>query len=403
MGLIVEVLRLRTAALVGFSLFGLSWGAWGVAVPAVLDSTGATEAELGIGLLVLAAGAVPAMAVTGRVVERVGFRVLGLVAPAFAVSWLLVAAAPSVAVLVGGLFVVGALSGGFDVAVNAAAAEVERSHDRPVLPVAHAFFSFGVVAGALGTGLIRQFDRSPALAFGLFAVLALVLSGTLRAGGAPTARPATTTRVRLPWLPLVVIGMLVAVGFLIENAHQTWGARLMESELAAPPVFGALAPAAFAVATGTSRLALQWLTARLSTTTVVAGGASITAVATAVVALAPSVPVAVAGFLLAGIGTAVLAPALIGLAGRTGGPGSTARAVSVVATIGYAGFLSSPAIVGFTASATSLPTSFLVMAGFSAALAVASLVVLPALARRATTNVTGPIFPVGGSRERMET
>jgi hypothetical protein len=386
--LIVDVLRLRAAALVGFGLFGLSWGAWGVTVPAVLESTGATEAELGIGLVVLAAGAVPAMAVTGRVVDRVGFRVLGLVAPAFAVSWLVVAAAPSVGVLVGGLFMVGVLSGGFDVAVNAAAAEVERSRDRPVLPVAHAFFSFGVVVGALGTGLARQLGGAPALVFAVLGVLAVALNRTLRAGGVPAARRATGPGVRLPWSPLIVIGTLVAVGFLIENAHQTWGARLMESDLAAPPVFGALAPAAFALATGTSRLALQWLTSRLSTTAVVAGGAGITAVATAMVALAPSVPVAVTGFLLAGVGTAVLAPALIGLAGRTGGAGATARAVSVVATIGYAGFLSSPAIVGFTASATSLSTSFLVMAGLAAALSLSSLVVLPALVGRTTASVT---------------
>jgi MFS family permease len=387
----VDLARLRTASLLGFSLLGLSWGAWGVAVPAVLRDTGATEAQLGFGLLVLAAGAVPAMALTGRFLERTGFRALGAIVPVFALSWLPVAVAPSVAVLVGSLFAVGVLSGATDVAINAAAAEVERSRERPLLPLAHATFSFSVVAGALGTGLVRQADGRPLISFVVIAGVAIAVVGKLAAGGTPRKAHsgdvgARQGRVALPRLALIAVGLLVAMGFLVENAHQTWGARLLESELGAPPALGALAPVVFACATGTSRLALQWLTVRMTTTAIVTAGALVTAVGTLMAALGSALPVAVAGFLLAGVGTAVVAPALIALAGRTGGAGATARAVSMVATIGYAGFFFSPAIVGVTATSTSLSGAFILVAGFAVLLAVAARAILPVIDRKAASR-----------------
>ena len=67
----------RTAGpLAAFASFGAFWGAWGVLLPDVKEQTGASVAGLGAALLAVGLAALPAMLVTGRVVDRVGPRAL---------------------------------------------------------------------------------------------------------------------------------------------------------------------------------------------------------------------------------------------------------------------------------------------------------------------------------------
>ena len=44
-------------ALLGFAGFGLFWGAWGAALPQIQAHAGATDAQLGLALLCIGAGA----------------------------------------------------------------------------------------------------------------------------------------------------------------------------------------------------------------------------------------------------------------------------------------------------------------------------------------------------------
>jgi hypothetical protein len=100
------------------------------------------------------------------------------------------------------------------------------------------------------------------------------------------------------------------------------------------------------------------------------------AVAGFVVLLAvPLRPIAMAGFLLIGLGAANLVPVLFSAAGRQ----STmppALAIAAVTTTGYAGILAGPAAVGFVAQALGLTTSFWLLA--------ALMCLVPLLARAVT-------------------
>src|SRR5215207_3710133 len=81
------------AACAGFAIFGAFWGAWGASLPALRDQAGLGDGELGSVLLLVGAGALPAMPLAGRAVDRWGSRVaamllvlLGAVGVAVAVS-----------------------------------------------------------------------------------------------------------------------------------------------------------------------------------------------------------------------------------------------------------------------------------------------------------------------------
>ena len=77
--------------------------------------------------------------------------------------------------------------------------------------------------------------------------------------------------------------------------------------------------------------------------------------------LAPSKAVAIAGFLLIGLGASNLVPVLFrGAARQTAMP--TGLAVASITTAGYAGVLVGPAGIGFVAHAVGLPMAFWMLA-----------------------------------------
>ena len=67
----------------------------------------------------------------------------------------------------------------------------------------------------------------------------------------------------------------------------------------------------------------------------------------------PFAQVATIGFALMGIGIANIAPVIYGAAGRLKGVASGASIASVI-TMGYAGFMVGPAVIGFVAHHISL-------------------------------------------------
>ncbi len=139
----------------GFAAFGAFWGVWGASVPAIRAQVELGDGQLGTALLFVGAGALPAMLVTGRAVDRWGLRVAALLLVTLgAVGTLVAVAGRGFWSLSAGLALLGASSGAADVAINSAAASAERASGRPVITRAHGTFSAMVVAGSLSAGLL---------------------------------------------------------------------------------------------------------------------------------------------------------------------------------------------------------------------------------------------------------
>jgi predicted MFS family arabinose efflux permease len=370
----------RGRALLGFAGFGLFWGAWGAGLPQIQAHAGATDAQLGLALLCIGAGALVSMRLAGALVDRRGPGVTSAVFALFAGSALLPAVASSPLALAAALLVVGALSGVVDVAINAEAAHAE-AEGRPAMNLAHAFFSASVVGASILVGVLRTLGASALTVLGTAAAILLVVGVAItRIRVTRVAAPAQ--RERLPLLriprPLLVLGALAAIAYFVENAWQSWSAVYLESSLGAAAGIAALGPALFGASAAAGRLGGHALAERVGDRGLLAAGASIGAAGTLLAALADSVPVALAGIAIAGLGLSVCAPTLLGLAGRLVAPHQRGGAVSAVTTLAYTGFLIGPAAVGLVAGATSLSAVLAGVAGIAALLA--------ALARFAPTR-----------------
>jgi MFS family permease len=149
------------------------------------------------------------------------------------------------------------------------------------------------------------------------------------------------------------VGLVAALAYAIENAHQSWGAVMLADVLSASPQLAAAAPATFAATAALARLGLAPLS-RSHPTAVLLGGGTLATAGSAVLATAPSVAVALAGLVLAALGTATLFPTLLSRSLRGTDPAQHGRATSTVATTAYVGFLLGPAYVGLLTASSDL-------------------------------------------------
>ncbi|MEV0792681.1 MFS transporter [Kribbella sp. NPDC050459] len=342
----------------GFAAFGLFWGAWGAILPAIRAGAGVNDGELGVALLMIGLGALLSMRLTGYLIDRYGGMVLPVVMVLFALCGVLPALAGSVVSLSAALLLLGATSGATDVAINAAGSHAEADTGRPVMNLAHGMFSVAVVVASLGTAGLRAAGVGALPVLGGAAVLIVVTAVVALAPGATRTVRTTPTEKRARLQPvLLVLGALCALAYLVENAWQSWSAVHLDTSLDAPAGLASIAPAVFAAAAATGRFAGNALLKRIRPVPLLVAGGVVAAIGTLVAAAAGNPWTALAGIGIAGLGTSVCAPTIIGMAGAWAGPERRAGAIAVVTTIAYLGFLVGPAAVGALSSAWSLPAA----------------------------------------------
>jgi MFS family permease len=371
------------SAYVAFAAFGAFWGVWGASVPRVRDQAGIGDGELGFALLFVGAGALPAMLLVGKALDRWGPRVAALVIGALGVVGTVLAfTAVDLASLCAGLALVGATSGAADVAINAVAGRAEQLAGRPVITRAHGVFSSLVVLASLATGVASGASLPLAAPFLAVAVLSVIAGAamlkTLPARAVAHRSDRAVTPPAGPWriVPFLLVGVLGALAFASENAHQSWSAVFAHDELHAGVGRSAVAPAVFAAVVAVTRFATGGLPA-IHARTVLLAGAFAAAAGTALIAAAHTLFVAGLGLAIAAAGTAVLFPTLVGVVSRNVDESHRGRATSVVTSVSYLGFLLGPVYVGLWADAVGLRGAMLAVA----ALAVGLLVLIRPLLR----------------------
>lgn len=342
---------------VGFAAFGLFWGAWGAILPAVRSGAGVTDGELGVALLMVGVGALVSMRFTGHLIDRYGGAVLPVVTVLFGICGVLPVLANSAVTLSAALLLLGATSGATDVAINATGSHAEAAAGRPVLNLAHGLFSVAVVVASLSTAGLRAagVDALPVLGGTGFVIVVAAVIALRPDGTQPVIQPASEGPAKRRLEPtLIVFGGLCALAYLVENAWQSWGAVHLDTSLHASAGLASSAPAVFAAAAAAGRFAGNGLLKRVPPVRLLVAGGAIAAVGSLCAALASNPWMALAGIAVAGLGTSVCAPTIIGMAGAWAGPERRAGAISVVTTIAYLGFLVGPAAVGAASSAWSL-------------------------------------------------
>lgn len=369
----------RVSTRLAFLAAGMAMSAWAPLVPYAKERMGLEQAELGVLLLCLGVGSLMAMPLTGMMASRFGCRLVILLSGAITCLILpLLAVVPSPLLLGITLFLFGAAIGTLDVSMNIQAVIVEKNQGGSLMSGFHGLFSVGGFVGAgvmtlLLWGGLNTLWSSAIVAALVGAALLIANPNLLRT---PEASERDAPLFVLPHGAVIFIGALCFMVFLAEGAMLDWSALLLTSGgLSAAQ--GGLGYAAFSVAMTIGRLTGDKVVQRWGGKRVLFIGGICAAAGFFVAVFSPTPFIALLGFVLIGIGASNIVPILFTAAGRQKDM-PAGLAISAVTTIGYAGILAGPALIGFVAHASSLHLAF---AGLGCAM-----LLVAASASRATRN-----------------
>jgi predicted MFS family arabinose efflux permease len=372
--------RARVSTSLLFLLFGTALGTWTARIPAIKQDLSLSDGQLSVGLLVFAAGAITGMQAMGRVVDRWGSRrVTTPVAFAEGAALELPALAGDLVLLAAALFLFGTIHGSLNIAMNASAVEVERAWGRPIMSSFHAVYSVGGFLGAAIGGLFAYGGVAPDVTFLAVGALAAALAAWSVAWrapslGGPAPQAASAGSGAGPMSGVLFLGVLAYCCLVGEGAAADWSTVYLRESLGSSPGFAAAAYAAFSIGMTGGRLVGDRLAAALGPVRLVRGCGLLAATGLGVALLIGHPVAGVIGFGCLGAGLSCIAPQVFSAAGNRN-PARAGRALARVASMGYAGFLTGPVLIGGVAEVTSLPVALgipvvlaLFVAGTAAAL-----------------------------------
>ncbi len=385
-----------------FFVNGAVLASWVPRIPDVQERLGLGEGALGIALLGVAAGALVAMPLAGRALGRVGaHRVLAPAVPLYCGALPLIALAPNLVGLTAALFLIGAVNGALDVAMNHEGMGIEREHDRPILASFHGAFSVGGLAGALSGGAFAAAGVAPLVHFAVSAAIlgavGVVAVAHLRSRVPGSALSTVGPILARPPPRLFALGFVAFCGLLAEGSVADWSVVYMRGSLEADAVLSSAGFAAFSLMMAVGRLTGDRLTARLGpvASTRFAGALASLGLTTTLIIHTPIA--AVLGFACVGAGLATVLPTVLRAAASTPGV-APATAIAATSTVGYFGFLAGPPAIGFVAEAASLRGALVIVVAFAAVIALLAASTAPAAGPQASEKAGSSAALVGDSQ-----
>ncbi|MEL4319455.1 MFS transporter [Leifsonia sp. YIM 134122] len=399
-----ELLAWRNAVFAIFFLSGLSIASWVARIPAVRDDTGLSLGGIGLVIFGMSAGSVLGLIAAPWVLARIGAR-RGMVAALFLVAIGVVVvglgstvlAAPAVIFL--GMAMFGFGNGACDVMMNVEGALAERENGRTLMPLMHAFFSFGTMAGA-GIGALASGLAVP-VALHLLVIAALIIGAALwtirfipireSAGDSRAGQPREPWRERMrhslaAWsdVRLILIGVIMLGMSFAEGSANDWLALATVDGHGYDNTTGALVFGLFVTAMTVSRVIGGPVLDRFGRVPVLRVCAALGVLGLLAFIYGTETWMLLTGVVLWGFGCALGFPVGMSAAADVDDDEAAAARVSAVAIIGYCAFLAGPPLLGFLGQHFGILNALLVL------LVLMVLAGLAAPSARERTKVSAP-------------
>lgn len=339
-----------------FTCNSLLFGNWITRIPDMKDTIGLTDGELGLALLGAPIGAMCIMPISGWVIARFDLgRTLVISGLAHVISLPLLALSDSFWGLAIALFFFGFTNAIMDISMNATAAVIERKHKRAIMSTCHGMWSLGGMAGAALGSIVAGLGTSTlphlGLVGGIVFVMILLLSDTLY--HMKESRNAGDKVFAWPRGPLLMLAFMAFCILLSEGAIADWSAVYMRDVVLADAYLVGMAYAGFSMLMAIGRLTGDSIIPGLGKKSVVFYGSLLSVIGLCVAIFFESQVLVIVGFSITGLGYSCIVPVLF-ISGANQ-PGYTAgTGIAAVTTLGYAGFLVGPPLIGLLAEAYSL-------------------------------------------------
>lgn len=348
-----------------FLVCGFGISSWAPMVPFVRDSLNLNEAEVGLLLLFLGAGALISMPAAGWVIVKQGSKkVIGISTLLVSLSLPVILLMPNSQLTALMLFILGIGIGGVDVAMNTQAVLVEKKTDKPVMSSLHGLYSVGGLLGPLFIALLLGIGYTPLTAVLCSAVLLLLILGLsfrnlISFSSEKRERLSAETENKKGNFSqingsILFLGFMCFTVFLSEGAMLDWSAIFLRDIKNTDGALSGLGYACFSFAMALMRLVGDKLVSKMGNKKIVVLGSLIGAIGIISIIISPWMILSFFGFILLGLGVANIVPVFFSEAGKM----NNAIAIPAITTIGYAGQLIGPALLGVIAQKISLNVAF---------------------------------------------
>ncbi len=360
----VELRRILLVGLV-FVANGSLVGALWPRIPEFSDRLGIGPAALGWVFSLATAGSLAGTVLAPRLIRATGGRraVRGSLV-VYVAAAIVMFSSRAVWLATLAFAIVGFCDGVVDVGMNVAASHLESGRVKPLMSRFHAAWAGGVlgfsVVSVLTIPLLGLVWVGSAIAIGtgLMALIAVARWDFTLEGGARDVdlagqRPSRSLR------PLAIIGLMAALGSVVESVPVDWGALAVEDRFSPERSVAGLAVVLTLVGAILGRLGGDRAVAAYGARRSLAGFLSLAGAGLALIVWAGSIGQALIGFWLVGLGTATVFPVAIMLGTRVVGTGRE-RAVSVVSSTSRVAILIAPLVIGPVAETFGFGPAFLI-------------------------------------------
>lgn len=356
--------RQRIALSALFFQTGLIFSTWASRIPDIKQSFNLDDSDLGALLLITPIGSLIGLPLAGWLVDKYGSRPsVGLGMLLYSMCLTLVSLAPTLYLLGIALFFFGMSGNLLNISMNAQGLAIQKSYGRVVMASFHGLWSVAGFCGA-GMGMLAiTFNLTIFTHFVSVTTIVIVLLTFFfpLLNREHTRAMSTSFSFALLDKQIIKLGSVAFCGLVCEGCMFDWSGVYFKQVVGAEGAMVTAGFIAFMAMMATGRFISDSLTNKFGTHVIMqASGVFIfSGLLTAVVF--PYFYTSIIGFFLVGLGTSSVIPLTYSEVGKSSHI-SSGKAIALVSTIGYFGFLLGPPMIGFISEAFNMRVSFALVA-----------------------------------------
>lgn len=348
-----------------FFACGIAFASWASRIPEIKEKLELNDAQLGNVLLFMTMGSICALPLAGIIINKVGSRKVVVLACTFYFLTMPFLGFCNTALgLSITLFCFGFGADLLNISMNVQAVTVEKAQNRAIMSVIHGVFSVGFFVGATLGGFCYKWNISPLLHLSIIGsvviLIALVSYRFLMIQDYKSNEDAPL--FALPDKALVLLSIICFCGMMGEGAMADWSVIYYKQYMTNTAGFVTAAFTCFSVCMLIGRFLGDIAVAKFGLKNVLMANSALFALGMFLAVFWPNPLIIFVSFGIVGLGLSTMVPLIYAQAGntKTMSPGV---ALSAISTVGIAGFLIGPVLIGHVSQASNLRQALATLVG----------------------------------------
>lgn len=354
----------RIGVSVFFFISGFNFASFVSRIPFLQKQLHINEAALGSLLFALPLGLITSIPFTGIVIGKFSSRYSMFVGSIFySIVLCFIGSTNQVWLMAIYLFLFGASRSLFNVSVNTQGVDVQAMYKKSIITSFHGVWSLACFAGAGFTSLMIALDVDTLYHFIIVLITTIPLAAYFYRYTVHHAPKTEKKRqaFALPDKALFKLGLVAFGSMICEGTMSEWTGVYFSKVVHAPEQFLLAGYIAYTSAMTTGRFIGDWIINKAGHKMILQLSGILIACGILLVVIFPYTIPAAIGCLLTGFGVSCIMP-LVFVSTSKVSTLPTGPAIASVSTIGYAGFLFGPPVIGFIAQTLNLQWSFALVA-----------------------------------------